>query len=43
MKKIIGVLLCVTASAVVAIAQMPQSNLPRFVRWVDNNLSLIHI
>ena len=37
MKKIIGVLLGITASAVAAIAQMPQSNLPRFVRWVDNN------
>jgi dipeptidyl-peptidase-4 len=37
MKKIIGLLLSFTASAVVALAQMPQSNLPRFVRWVDNN------
>ena len=42
MKKIIGVLLCVTASAVVAIAQMPQSNLPRFVRWVDNNQVVVN-
>jgi dipeptidyl-peptidase 4 len=42
MKKIIGVLLCVTASAVVAIAQIPQSNLPRFVRWVDNNQVVVN-
>ncbi|MEY4279642.1 MAG: hypothetical protein RL377_1646, partial [Bacteroidota bacterium] len=42
MKKSIGLFFSVVLSAVVANAQMPQSNLPRFVRWVDNNQAVIN-
>jgi dipeptidyl-peptidase-4 len=42
MKKSIVLSLSFCLSTIVAIAQMPQSNLPRFVRWVDGNQLVVN-
>ncbi len=42
MKKIVVLFLSFSQIALVTLAQMPQSNLPRFVRWVDNNQVVVN-
>ncbi|MEN9696670.1 MAG: hypothetical protein RLZ56_91 [Bacteroidota bacterium] len=42
MKKTIGVCFSFIFSSVTAIAQMPAGNMPRFVRWIDNNQVVVN-
>jgi dipeptidyl-peptidase-4 len=42
MKKIVVLFLSFSQIAIVALAQIPQSNLPRFIRWVDNNQVVVN-
>ena len=42
MKKSILLSLSFCFSAIVVIAQMPQSNLPRFIRWIDGNQVVVN-
>jgi dipeptidyl-peptidase-4 len=42
MKKIVVLFLIFSQIAIVALAQIPQSNLPRFIRWVDNNQVVVN-
>ena len=42
MKKSIVLFLSFSISALAAIAQMPQSSLPRFVRWLDNSQLVVN-
>ena len=42
MKKSIVLFVSFSVSAFAAIAQMPQSSLPRFVRWVDNTQAVVN-
>jgi dipeptidyl-peptidase-4 len=42
MKKSIVLFVGFTTLAITTLAQMPQNNLPRFVRWVDNNQLVVN-
>ena len=42
MKKSIVLMVSIGLTAMTAIAQMPMSNMPRFVRWVDNNQIVVN-
>lgn len=42
MKKSIVLMVSIGLTAMTAMAQMPQSNMPRFVRWVDNNQIVVN-
>jgi dipeptidyl-peptidase-4 len=42
MKKSVGLLVSFSLVVIGSMAQMPSSNLPRFVRWVDNNQVVVN-
>ena len=42
MKKSIVLFVSISITAITTMAQMPMSNMPRFVRWVDNNQVVVN-